>query len=243
MSAHPHRPSPNTSSRPVTGSLDAVRQIVAHGADLVVPRTCAGCGRGRVDLCDRCAAVLCDAPIRLRPRVGFDASAWAIGRYRGPLRAAILERKEHGRIGLTRPLGQALAHAVITLARWGELPDGTALHLIPAPTRPIAARRRGGDPVTAMARVAATRIGPGAMVVAALATASATRDSAGLDARDRRANLRGRIRMRTAAPAGPGTVTVLVDDVLTTGATAAESIRVLAAHGVPVAAVLVLAGA
>ena len=82
-----------------------------------------------------------------------------------------------------------------------------------------------------------------------LYTAATTRDSAGLGARERRENLRGQIRIRRAVtkahspPADAPVSTVLVDDVLTTGATVAESIRILSAHGIKVDAVVVLAAA
>ncbi len=68
------------------------------------------------------------------------------------------------------------------------------------------------------------------------------RDSAGLGPRQRRANLCGRIMPSARLPDvlfTPNVEVVLIDDVLTTGATAAESIRVLAEAEVGVRAVLV----
>ncbi|AFA74506.1 hypothetical protein GPOL_c34940 [Gordonia polyisoprenivorans VH2] len=217
-------------------------RVGVEGADLVLPRTCGGCGRPGCDWCPDCAARIADAPLELHPRVAIDIPVWSVGRYRGPLRASIIAMKEHGRRDLVTPLGRALADTLITLARWGELPDAARLHLIPAPTRPLAARRRGGDPVTAIAGVAAGRLGPRARVRPLLTTAMTTRDSSGLDARERRANLRGSVRIRAGARCPPGAA-ILVDDVLTTGATAAESVRVCRAHGIGIGAVVVLAGA
>ena len=74
-------------------------------------------------------------------------------------------------------------------------------------------------------------------------TSSTARDSAGLDARARARNLRGAVRLRSGAVPAPGASAILVDDVLTTGATVTESVRVLAENGVDVAAVVVLAAA
>lgn len=225
-----------------------MRSVLAAGADLVVPLTCGGCGRPGTGWCDTCRDRLADVPVELSPRVAVGVPVWALSRYRGPVRQAVVAVKEHDRRDLVVPLGDALATAVVTLARWGELPDAPSLSLIPAPTRTVAARRRGGDRVTAVARVAAARLGPRTRVAPLLVSAATTRDSAGLDARDRARNLRSRVRVRPDEIARLGhrdaaDARLLVDDVLTTGATAAESVRTLAASGIAVDAVLVLAAA
>ncbi|GAC83442.1 ComF family protein [Gordonia paraffinivorans] len=218
--------------------------VTRAAADLVCPLVCGGCARPGTAWCRRCDRSLHDAPISVRPRVFPAAPVWALGRYRGVHRRAVLAVKEHDRRDLVAPLGSALAHGIRTLARWGELPDAPTLVLIPAPTRRLAARRRGGDRVTAFARHAATALGPRVRVVPVLATAATARDSAGLDARARARNLSGAIRPRTRKVALPHrATTILVDDVMTTGATAAESVRVLRRAGVGVDAVVVVAAA
>lgn len=72
------------------------------------------------------------------------------------------------------------------------------------------------------------------------------RDSVGLSAGQRQDNIGGRI-VVDRSPWGvcaPGRrQVVLIDDVVTTGATCAESVRALDAAGVPVAAVIVVAAA
>jgi predicted amidophosphoribosyltransferase len=73
----------------------------------------------------------------------------------------------------------------------------------------------------------------------ALRTAAGVRDSTGLSSAARERNIAGRVRL-IRRPAGE---VLLVDDVLTTGATAREAVRTLAAAGVGVAAVLVIAHA
>ena len=108
---------------------------------------------------------------------------------------------------------------------------------------PMTARRRGGDPVTAVAANAAPALGRRVRVAPLLVTSSTARDSAGLDARARARNLRGAVRLRSGAVPTPGASAILVDDVLTTGATVTESVRVLAENDVDVAAVVVLAAA
>lgn len=229
----------------------SVAAVVRAGADLVLPVTCGGCEAPGTSWCARCATRLADAPVSLQPRIPVGAPVWALGRHRGPYRRSVISLKERGRRDLANPLGAALAGALVQLARWGELPDAGRLRLIPAPTRRLAARRRGGDPVTAIAASAARHLGPRVSVCPLLVIRAGGRDSAGLDARQRSANLRDRVLLRrdassrpsASARVVPSAVTVLVDDVLTTGATAAESVRVLATGDIGVDLVLVIAGA
>jgi predicted amidophosphoribosyltransferase len=113
----------------------------------------------------------------------------------------------------------------------------------------VSARRRGGDPVTAICAHACTLLGTGASVLPLLTTSSWARDSAGLSAAARTANLAGAVeisgrgRRWIEAVRASDTAVVLVDDVLTTGATAAESLKVLARAGIDVHLVLVIAAA
>lgn len=216
--------------------------------DLLLPVECGGCRAAGASWCRTCAGELLAAePLTLRPRVGGVPPAWATGTYAGPLRAALIAAKERGRRDLAWPLGRAMADAVTHLREWGELdpPELAPLALVPAPSRRATARRRGGDPVLRVADACAHRLGElgedRVQVLAALRTARGARDSVGLGVGDRVENLRGRVRVRGTAQPTPGSCVVLVDDVLTTGATAAASTAALAAHGVRVRAVLVLA--
>ena len=81
---------------------------------------------------------------------------WALAHYTGPVRAAILAGKEKGRRDLPPRLGVALGAAVVHLLAWGAVAE--PVWLVPAPSRPAAARRRGGDPVRAMATAAARTV-------------------------------------------------------------------------------------
>lgn len=156
---------------------------------------------------------------------------FSLGRYAGPRRRAILGLKERGRTDLIAPLALALRDGLAHLGAWGILDQPVTL--VPAPTRRIAARRRGGDPVTRIARAASPD------VVQALRSRALTRDSVGLSVPDRQRNVADRIKLvRPVA----GSV-VLVDDIITTGATATESVRVLQTAGAGVLAVLTLANA
>jgi predicted amidophosphoribosyltransferase len=206
--------------------------------DLILPLECGGCGAPSTRWCDACAAELLvgiDQPRVVNPRIDPQVPVFALGRYAGARRRAILAVKEHGRSDLVAPLARALAAGVHRLLIWGMVE--TPLTLVPAPTRRSAARRRGGDPVTRVA-LAAVAGHPEIGVVRALRMRALARDSAGLGKSARERNVAGRVVLRGERPQ---TEVVVVDDVVTTGATARESVRVLQAAGTPVAAVLTIA--
>lgn len=156
----------------------------------------------------------------------------------GVLRAVLIVWKEEGRFGLTSPLSHLLAAAVGQLAK-----PGHPAVMVPVPTSRRSKRARGADVVDELARASARLlqgVGVDVRVAQALSYARSTYDQAGLDAEHRAANLHGAFRLR-ATGALVGREVIVVDDILTTGATVAEAVRVLsAAHhrpaGVAVAA-------
>ena len=205
--------------------------------DLVLPLECGGCGAPGTRWCPTCARALTvhtDEPMVITPRLDPGVPVFSLGRYAGSRRAAIVAMKEHGRTDLVGPFATAVAAGLTRLLTWGVVE--APLTLVPAPTRRSAARRRGGDPVTAIAEAAAV---PGTVVVAALRMRAFTRDSVGLSPGERERNIAGRLRVRGAV----GGEVLLIDDVVTTGATARESVRVLQTDGARVAAVLSVAHA
>jgi predicted amidophosphoribosyltransferase len=207
--------------------------------DLVLPLQCGGCGAPATRWCENCATALLvhsDEPHLFSPRVDPGVPVFALGRYAGPRRQAVVALKERGRRDLVAPLARPLAHGIHRLAVWGIV--GLPLTVVPAPTRRWAARRRGGDPVARIA-AAATAAHPGIAVAEALRTTGRARDSVGLSTAARERNIAGRVRA-LARPAGE---VLLVDDVVTTGATAREAVRTLLGEGVEVTAVLALAHA
>lgn len=202
--------------------------------DLVLPLTCGGCGAPATRWCSACASAFTAEPVVVTPRVDPGVPVLSLGRYAGARRQAIVTMKERGRRDLTAPLGAALARGVAQLLCWHLVEQPVTL--VPAPTRWTSARGRGGDPVTAVAAVA-TRI-PGVRLASLLRMRVGARDSVGLSISARQRNVSGRVALRRTRT--PDTDLVLVDDVVTTGATATESVRVLKSAGFRVAAVLTL---
>ncbi|BBY38735.1 hypothetical protein MMAN_28690 [Mycobacterium mantenii] len=206
--------------------------------DLFLPAECGGCGAPATRWCDACAvelAVAAGQPHVVNPRIDPEVPVFALGRYANVRRHAILALKEHGRADLVAPLARALAVGVHRLLSWGIV--ATPLTVVPAPTRRSAARRRGGDPVARLVR-AAMAGHPDIAVAPALRLRALTRDSVGLGTAARQRNITGRVVLRGRPPR---TEVLLVDDIVTTGATARESVRTLHAAGVRVTAVLAIA--
>ncbi|MEV1026526.1 ComF family protein [Streptomyces sp. NPDC050264] len=205
-------------------------------SDLVLPAQCAGCGRSRTSLCARCSAALRgDVPSRVRPRPeppGLPV-VHAAAPYRDAARAVLLAHKERGALGLAGPLGVALAGAVREgLPAPGHGGGTGVVALVPVPSAPRAVRARGHDPMRRIAYAAAAelrRAGVSVRVLAVLRQRRAVADQAGLDARQRLANVTGALE---AVGASVGLLRevgriVLVDDLMTTGASLVEAARAI----------------
>jgi predicted amidophosphoribosyltransferase len=168
----------------------------------------------------------------------------AAGAYAGPVRPAVAAFKEHGRAELAGPLGTALALAVAVHA---ALLPGRPVLLVPLPPTRAALRARGRDPVRELAVAAVAELraaGVDAEQARLLARTGRVRDSAGLTVAQRRANLAGTVTAR-AARVPRGALLVVVDDVVTSGATLTQAAVALgvtaAAGGGPVLAAVVAA--
>jgi predicted amidophosphoribosyltransferase len=211
--------------------------------DLVLGSECVGCGASGRVLCRPCGRTLPTGgrPCWPTPAPPGLALPFAAGDYDGLLKTLVNQHKERGVFALAAPLGEVLCSVVIDLLN--EMGDpGRPVWLVPVPSRRAVVRRRGHDPLLRVARRSARLLrtrGVDASVRRALVTVARVRDQALLDAADRAVNLHGSLccrRMRT-----PTGVVVVVDDVITTGATAREAQRALEARGLPVHGVAAVA--
>jgi predicted amidophosphoribosyltransferase len=217
-------------------------EVLGALADLVLPRCCAGCGLPGAVLCGACSAMLA-APQVASPRRfpwGFPPTV-AAGSYAGPVRPAVVAFKERGRVELAAPLGTALALAVAAVVAGVPGPRPRVL-LVPLPSSPAALRSRGRDHVRELAAHAVPELraaGLPAAVEFLLCRTGRLRDSAGLSVAERRANLSGTFALVPGvSTVRNGAVLVLVDDVVTTGATLTEAAAVLRTGGADAAPVL-----
>jgi predicted amidophosphoribosyltransferase len=210
--------------------------LLAALADLVLPSACAGCAAERMPLrfgvCGECVAALMAlepfAAAPVPPPPGMPACT-AVGAYAGPLRGALLAYKERGRHRLARPLGGLLAGSVAAAAVRGGGGPGVPLVIVPVPSTASAARDRHGDHMARLARNAVRQLrenGWQADVYQPL-RALPRPDSASLDAPGRAAAAENsltirpaRIRVLRRRLTMRGTL-ILVDDIVTTGATLA----------------------
>ncbi len=196
----------------------AVRRIVREVADLAFASVCVGCGTAGTALCEACTAELAPQVVRppsdvvpLRAGLAFEGVAASV------LRAV----KEDGQTSLLRRLRPALAAAVDDLRGGPAVPRRIDV-VVPVPTTGAAFRRRGFRVPVMLAR------GTGIPVLRALSYTRRVRDQRGLGAEGRRRNLADAL---IATRAGRGAAALIVDDVITTGATCAEAARALDAAG------------
>ncbi|MER6916623.1 ComF family protein [Streptomyces sp. NPDC000594] len=200
---------------------------------LVVPMVCGGCGASRTVLCAVCARELHGAaPFRVRPDpepAGLPP-VYASAVYADAVRAVLIAHKERGALGLARPLGAALARAVRAAV---PVAGAGPLVLVPVPSARWAVRSRGHDAGRRLARAAAgelRRAGERVTVLPLLRQRREVCDQAGLTAPERVANLSGALStVPGAAGALTGARVVLVDDLMTTGASLTEAARAVRA--------------
>jgi ComF family protein len=209
---------------------------------VVFPSSCPACGVSlahptRGPLCDGCWEAMprhqgslcrCGLPLpsglvacgRCRRGLQPFAVGASLGPYEGSLKAAIHEFKYRSR----RRVAGRLAEELLTSDSVGEVLRGGEV-LVPVPLHPRRHVQRGFNQAELLALEISRRTGIAA-APAALVRRKDTRPQAGLTAAGRRLNVAGAFAVRRRTQIA-GRAVVLVDDVLTTGATAQACARAL----------------
>lgn len=223
--------------------------ILAQLADWLYPRVCPGCGalsdRAGRHVCSACFAQLrlhdrslcetCGAPAEgevshafvcgacRQDRPAYDRARSA-ARYQGVLRGQLHQFKYGGALWLKPDLADLLLGCLEA-----HFEAGAVDVVVPVPLHPARERERTYNQSAQLAREVAARLGrrlDGRSLVRVRRTESQTR----FDAAQRRANILGAFAVRRPAWVARRCV-LLVDDVMTTGATLAECARVLKKAG------------
>jgi ComF family protein len=211
----------------VTSISAAVRAAAAIALDAALPASCVGCRREGPSICRVCEPALdarlaspAGVPIGLpgelpEPLLQLE---WCAP-FRGVTRDALHAIKYAGEQRLAEPLGRAVAR------RWSAVGVGADL-VTNVPVHADRERQRGYDQAALIARAAARDLGlPHAAI---LRRARATIAQFDLDRRDRARNVRGAFVVEPRrSPDVRGRWILLVDDVVTTGATLAASATAL----------------
>ena len=227
-------------ARQMVRAWDTARSATRAALDLVLPPVCAGCGtEGRV-LCATCRAAVearrsepAGVPLGLPADVPSPLLQleWC-ARFAGPVRSALHALKYGGERRLAGPRGEALA------GRWRHAGAGGDV-LVNVPVHDLRRQERGYDQAELLARAAGSALG--LAVAPLLARRRATVAQFDLGRGERRANVAGAfVVIPGASPVVRERWVVLVDDVITTGATmsaCAEALLDAGAIGVSAIAV------
>lgn len=210
------------------------RRLAGAAEALLFPATCGGCGRLGTWLCDGCRAALRPIPWQwglALPEMGLEIDAAYV--FDGVVRRSIHHFKYRGEYQRGRFLGSLLADYAESSVGPGGRPD----LVLPVPLHRRRQRERGFNQAEILAEAVAARLG--VPLGRGLLRVVETRQQVGLSFAERQQNVAGAFRcegdsLRDAA-------ILLVDDVVTTGATMAAAARALRAVGAARVAGLALA--
>ena len=200
-------------------AMTTLLRPIGRLVDLALPAVCPGCGTEGDPVCARCLPTI-------RQRVGLPAGT-PLGLAEGPpdpllqlewcapfagtVRRALHALKYAGERRLAVPLGEAVA------ARWSAVGAGGEL-IVPVPVHETRRRERGYDQAVLIADVAARALR--LPMTVAVRRERATTAQYRLDRRHRADNVRDAFRVAAGAEREvAGRWIVLLDDVVTTGAT------------------------
>lgn len=178
---------------------------------LVFPSSCAGCGTPGALICEVCSSQAAKPDPRQIPGLDHVASAFA---HQDPVRTALLTAKLGGERRALRRLADALPPPPVSNAVVTWVPDTYSARLA-----------RGGSVAGSLAAAYSRK--HGLRCLALLSMRSGKRDLGGAGRADRFKAVRGVFHAARPSPS----VVILVDDVVTTGATASACAQALRAAG------------
>ena len=218
---------------------ELIYRLREHGADalaLALPISCAGCDLPDRNLCHECRAVLV---ADLQYRELFDQETlqriplWYAMELAPPVSGIIHHFKEQGRTSVAKALSRPLREAMkATYDRGTEKVPARDITWVVPPSSRASFRHRGYSPVALLATAAGVR--PEKL----LRVSRRRADQSELGRMQRYSNMKGVYRARDSAR---GKKVILIDDVMTTGATLLECARALRAGGAEVLGCAVLA--
>jgi ComF family protein len=195
---------------------------------LIFPPKCIFCGAltdaRSPAVCPKCLdAIRLSAARAPRPEGAFFRRAVTALTYEGPVRKAMHRFKFSGKQSFAAPLAQVLAYAV------RQQLDAPVDLIVPVPTNRANLRKRGYNHAALLARELSRRLD--APWLDALGKRRETRPMFGLRAAQRRANVLGAFALAAPPEAVQGRHILVVDDIITTGATVSECARILLEGG------------
>ena len=215
---------------------ERLRLALVDALATLLPVDCAACGERGLGVCRTCrAGVRAAARSGRVPLAGGSLAVSTGADYSGVVRRLVVALKERGRVDAAPVLAPLLRIALAGALASAPDEDMGPWLVVPVPSRAAARRTRGFEPVVACLLAAR----PGVEVARVLSLCRPVADQAGLDRVARADNLHRAMR---ASPAVRGRQVVLVDDVVTTGATLRESARALRDAGAVRVVAAALAG-
>jgi len=228
--------------------IGMARRSLAATLEMALPTTCGGCGAAGATWCGACAEEAGHATypggarqVNPVPCLRGFPPTWAASPYDASARKALVAYKDGDRRDLVAVLAPMLSDAMAAALEGDPhlravLASGNGpVFVVPVPSSPAAVRRRGDAPLDLLARAAVREVGLSSrdlIVSPALRLRRRVADQSGLDHRQRASNVESAMQVRTRWGRSLGGVAcLLVDDVLTTGATLVEAARALRVGG------------